>query len=120
MDLYHCEIGFPRGARTPVGTFALAYTQHAFKAALTDKYTDVIDLPDRLVTRYARVIEIGMEGAKVSKIVYRIAYDDTFDLCLAVVPGVPMVVKTVWLQKADDHHKTLNRGKYCVPEPAMH
>jgi hypothetical protein len=112
--LYHTSIGFPSTFRAPVGEFALAYTHHALRAALNDRY-GLIDLPASLRVSAARIIEIGHDNYRTSKILYRLAYSDDLDLCIVVVPGVPMVVKTVWLQAKGDAHNTLDASRYATP-----
>jgi hypothetical protein len=118
QNLFHAAIGFPSTFRAHVGEFSLSYTKHAFHAALNDKYLapgEVINLPHRLVVSTCAIIEIEHSNYRTSKILYRAPYDSHFDLCIAVIPGVPMVVKTVWLQAKSDSHKTLDRTRYSVP-----
>jgi hypothetical protein len=104
--LYHCELGFPT-IPMPSGIMALTYSQHARSAAADDQ----ISLPQFLDPLYAKLIEVEIEGRKVIKCLYRVKYNRTHDLCLAVKPDG--FVKTVWTNRVNDTHKTLNRERYA-------
>lgn len=111
--LYHFEIGFPRNLNVRFGTLRLRYSHHARQAALNDRYGD-IDLPEALNTNTAKVIEVEVIGDRVEKVLYRVSYNDDFDLLVAVMPR-DSFVKTVWLNRRNDGHKTLNAAKYNRP-----
>lgn len=110
--LYHFEIGFPKGLNTKFGVLELNYTRHALNAANNDRYGRV-NLPRKINTDNAKTIEVEVTDNYVTKIVYRIHYNDRYDLC--VVVGVECRVYTVWMNERNDGHRTLNRTKYDKP-----
>jgi hypothetical protein len=115
MKKYHADLGIPASANTNYGQMLLDYSQHALSAAQDDRYGNIINLPRSLDTSNAQVIEVETDGRKVTKVLYRIPYSDEFDLMLAVIPD-RRFVKTVWLNRNDDKHETLQDWKYDIPE----
>lgn len=113
--LYHADLGIPQNAKTQHGQFLLDYSPHALNAAADDRYGNIVNLPKSLDTSKAQVIEVEMEGSKTTKVVYRIPYNEEYDLVMAVIPD-RRFVKTVWLNKNSDLHNTLDTSKYDVPE----
>ncbi|QGH79527.1 hypothetical protein SEA_LIMPID_226 [Streptomyces phage Limpid] len=112
--LYHTEIGLPEGFRKPTERVRIRYGSHARMEAMKDRY-GLIRLPNFLTLRRMRVIEVGMTNGKVSKILFRGRLDDTRDLCIVLIPGVdnkPWFCKTVWVNKNDDKHETLDTTRY--------
>jgi hypothetical protein len=113
--LYHADLGFPENAKTQHGKMLLDYSPHALSAALDDRYGNILNLPKSLDTTNAQVIEVEMDGPKTTKVVYRIPYNEEYDLVLVLIPD-KRYVKTVWLNKNSDLHNTLDTSKYDVPE----
>lgn len=111
MTLYHTDIGLPERARGLQFAALLSYTQHARQAARDDRYGP-IDLPQVFDSRNATLIEVGLVGEEVTKAVYRQPYDRQHDLCLVLNLKANKVI-TVWLNRNDDHHRTLDEGKYA-------
>lgn len=111
MDLYHSDIRLPDGFRTPVSTVAVKYSRHAERAAQNDRYGK-IDLPTSLDLSTGKVIEVGVEGGKVVKVLFRFPYTRRCDLCIVLCPGRPAFCKTVWLNERTDKHVSLDRSKY--------
>lgn len=117
MSLYHVDVFMPEVVKTqlPRGLFPLVYSDHAMRAARSDRYSySKITLPDYIETHSAdcQLIEAEYDNGKIIKAVYRIPYSDFRDLCIAVtLPD--FVVKTVWLCAATDNHSTLKRFKYA-------
>lgn len=115
MDLYHYTLGFPPKFNPNVGTVRLEYSGHARVAAQTDRY-GAVNLPGNLKTGSALCIELGLDGGTVQKLVYRVSYNSTLDLCLVVAPRQGhFKVVTVWLNLKADNHSTLNATKYVNP-----
>jgi len=110
---YHAELGIPEGLQTQFGSMLLDYSPHAMQAARDDRY-GTIDLPRVLDTSKAQVIEVESDGRKARKVLYRVQYNGEFDLLLAVDPD-RRYVKTVWLNRNDDVHGTLDPSKYDIP-----
>ena len=113
--LYHADLGIPQNAQTQHGQMLLDYSPHALDAALDDRYGNIVNLPKSLDTSKAQVIEVEMQGAKTTKVVYRIPYNEEYDLVMVLVPD-RRFVKTVWLNKNSDLHNTLDVSKYDIPD----
>lgn len=107
---YHFEVGIPAHLKTKWGVIPLTYSQHAKREARGDRYLP-IRLPAKLDTNAAKVIEVETEGDVVTKVLYRVPYDTEHDLVLAVMPR-QRFVRTVWLNRKSDTHKTLKREEY--------
>jgi hypothetical protein len=112
---YHSDLGIPDYAKTNFGHMLLDYSQHALQAAQSDRYDNKINLPRALDTSKAQVIEVETDGKKTTKVLYRIPYSDEFDLMIAIMPD-RRFVKTVWLNRTDDQHETLQDWKYDIPD----
>lgn len=116
--LYHYQIGFPNGLERLRGIFTLSFSNHALRAAADDRYGR-IQLPRVLNTDTALLVEAeATPRGKLVKAVYRVRYDDVNDLVLVVnrsERGPGLFVRTVWLNRRVDAHKTLDRRKYAQP-----
>ena len=118
MALFHKDIGFPANLNLPKGVIDLRYSPHAQSAAKDDRYTKLgpINLPAAIDVNEATVIEVEMEGAKVTKILYRAKLDALRDICIPVIPRFGhLFAKTVWVNLSSDKHRTLDRTKYSNP-----
>ncbi|QOI67595.1 hypothetical protein SEA_BEUFFERT_227 [Streptomyces phage Beuffert] len=114
--LYHFEIGLPEDFQKPEQRVRINYGRHARKEAFQDRYGR-IQLPNFITLANFQVIEVGMVNGQVSKILFRGKLDDMRDLCIVLIPRVdnqPWFCKTVWVNKNDDKHKTLNRDRYVL------
>ena len=108
--LYHRELGLPLPESSfRLGTVGLTYSAHAKEAATTDRYGH-ISLPDTLNTNLAALIEVEVFGGRITKLVYRTAYNREYDLVIVIALGGR--VKTVWLNSKRDTHSTLDYSKY--------
>jgi hypothetical protein len=118
LALYHREKGFPPHFQPPLGTFRLRYGGHALRAAREDRYGDLSNLlPQALDVSKARLIEVetGPRGT-AEKLVYRLPATKLVDLVLVVnVDKSPWGVRTVWGNRRDDTHRTLDLSRYCTP-----
>ena len=115
--LYHKDIGFPSNLRMPPNfnpIVRLSYSGHA-QAEANDKYGQ-LSLPKVIDTRKGDIVEIGVTGLTVTKIVIRMHYDDVKDIVIVFLPDSGRV-KTVWANLKSDKHKTLDRSKYSDPRP---
>jgi hypothetical protein len=115
--LYHYQLGIPAHVRNnlPCGRYRLAYTDHAKRAARSDRYGPFDMLPSHVNTERAWVIEVeaGEDGV-ATKVLYRVALSSRLHICLAVRPqGREFVVKTVWGQEVGDDHSTLRKERYA-------
>lgn len=113
MDLYHSDIRLPEGFRLPARVVTLKWTRHAESARHNDRYGEIPSIP-LVDLAQCRVIEVGMEGRKVRKVVVRTALDADNDIIFVLIPAGldPWVVKTVWINRWDDTHRTLDHSKY--------
>lgn len=102
-------------------TLRLRYSSHAINAAQDDRY-GVIDLnriPNPLRIDQGDIIEVERDDRSggVVKVLIRKTYDTVRDVILAVAgSGVPGegVVKTVWFNRKDDTHRTLDPSRYAT------
>jgi hypothetical protein len=112
MDLYHADIRLPDGFRLPAAIVNLYWTRHADRARRDDRYGEIPALPV-LDLRACNVIEVGITGRKVEKVVVRTPFDTICDLVLVLIPANgAWTVKTVWFNECNDTHKTLDRSRY--------
>lgn len=110
--LYHRDIGFPKLPMRPT-LVTLQYGSHARREALEDRYGD-IKLPRQVLLKRETLVEIEMTGRSVTKLVTRHHYDELHDLVIVLVPQNNFV-KTVWLNRKNDDHQTLDRTQYDRP-----
>lgn len=116
--LFHFELQFPTNAKLHFGTIDLVYTNHAKRACKTDRY-GTIQPPKQLNTDNAKVIEAEIirstdNTLQTKKVLYRVPYKGSNDLCIVLIPETK-IVKTVWINKTTDSHLTLDRQKYNSP-----
>jgi hypothetical protein len=113
MELYHADIRLPHGFRLPNRVVSLKWTNHATSARKDDRY-GFIPAPTALNLGECRVIEVGVQGRRVAKVVVRVELDDDNDLVFVLIPGNVWTVKTVWINERNDSHKTLDRSRYVA------
>lgn len=117
MALYHRDIGFPADLKTPNGAFLVNYSDHARRAAADDRFGS-ISLPaaiDFRPGRGAELIEVETDPAGlIVKAVWRVRHDAENDIVMVILMRQKLV-KTVWLNRADDLHTTLDESKYDRP-----
>lgn len=108
---YNIAVGIPETVTEQLpkeGAFPLWYTNHAIEASKDDRYARIV-LPSKLYAKFAKAVEVETNGDKVYKTVYRIPYNEKYDLVMVVL--IPEFrVKTVWLNRKDDLHDTLKWG----------
>jgi hypothetical protein len=116
--LFHFELQFPTEAKLHFGTMDLVYTKHARRACKTDRYGTIYP-PKKLNTDNAKVIEAEIvrtpdNTLQTKKVLYRVPYKGTNDLCIVLIPDTK-TVKTVWLNEVSDVHTTLKTNRYNTP-----
>ena len=111
MALYHKDVFLPAAARALRFAVMLRYSAHARQAAKTDRYGD-ISLPHVFNSDDAELIEVEVENSKVRKMVYRQPYNRENDLVIVMNPDG--LVRTVWLNRNNDAHHTLDTTKYAT------
>ena len=133
--LYHQALGFPAGLLDTVcKSFdcSVSVDSHARRALVDDRYLSeaVADgreehpgrfnapdlLPKSLTVDKGQVIELEVVGGKVVKAVVRQPATKGFDIVLAFIPEALCArIKTLWLNRKSDQHKTLNAAAYRKP-----
>lgn len=112
MELYHADIRLPDGFRLPNQVVNLYWTRHASRARLNDRYGEIPQIPV-IDLGQCNVVEVAIEGRKVCKVVVRTPFDTFNDLVLVLIPDRgAWTVKTVWFNRANDSHATLDRSRY--------
>src|SRR5579872_2594321 len=94
-------------------SFDLVWGLHAVSESLSDKYGKIMQFT-KLKTTIHNIVELSLnEVLEVSKLLVRVRYSGTHDVCYVVIPeGNKAFVKTCWLCRKDDTHKTLDRSQY--------
>jgi hypothetical protein len=113
--LFHKDVYAPTRLFKSPGALSLHYTRHALAAAHDDRYGDLTGhLSSKLFVASSEIVEVEctMTG-RILKRVIRHQVTERLDLVWVVMADG--VVKTVWGNLHDDHHKTLNRGRYVQP-----
>lgn len=111
--LWHKDIRFPSFYTAPTHRAKLEWSRHALLAGMEDRY-GIIPVFKTLPLGQFETIEVETSGQDVVKILVRGHFDSTRDVVFALKPKRDggMFVKTVWFQKRNDLHKTLDRSKY--------
>lgn len=109
--LWHRDVRLPPKFVAPQGKVELTYSDHAILACGNDKNGAIRQFKTLNLARFD-VVEVGTCDGEVDKIVVRGAYNDRYDVVLALIPGDVFTVKTVWLNSKFDSHSTLDKGKY--------
>lgn len=120
--LYHKDVFMPRRVRESFlqltrnghGIQTLVASNHARNAAKNDRF-GVIDLPSQISFDTMEIIEIEHDGKKCLKAVIRENGQEK-NRVLVVCPIAlgQWLVKTVWINLADDNHRTLKRHMYVA------
>jgi len=112
MSLYHTNKGIPEAIlrKLPTQKFQVCYSYHAQEARLTDRYGEAPEM--KVIDPQAcKVIEVETIEGRIEKVVYRTSATNDLDICLAVLINKALV-KTVWMNRKNDTHKTLDLSKY--------
>lgn len=111
--LWHSSIRLPAGFVAPQQRVELSWTRHADSERTKDRYAEIPRFKGLTLKRFA-VVEVGTVNGQVSKIVFRGKLDDTNDVVIVLIPNgnKPWTVKTCWINKASDTHRTLDKSKY--------
>jgi hypothetical protein len=111
--LYHISVWMPTDVynKLPRGKFQLSYTQHAIENAQMRR----TPMPKEINTLHARAIEVETNDAgNIVKVLYRASLDTVNDAVIAAIPQQnKMIVKTIWKNRKDDQHKTLDTTRYA-------
>jgi len=113
--LYNKAVYLPK-LNIPDRDIPLEYTYHAKEAALTDRF-GIIILPESINLKNCDIIEIEIKNSDIVKMVVRTSYNEDYDITL-VISFTSGKVKTVWLNRKDDLHNTLNKSNYISEHEA--
>ncbi len=115
--LFHADVWMPSQLAPfmPKGSIKLNWSKHAIAALWNDRYAFGTEtVPLFVHTNEATPIEVEFDGKAVTKVLYRFRLDNTRDYCVVVIPQTG-VVKTCWINRVLDKHKTLDVSKYVQP-----
>lgn len=134
--LYHKDLGFPAQSLDQVlgKTFNIAMLagSHARRALVDDRYLsaavadgredmpgrfDATDLLPRSVTvDRGNLVHLEVVNGRVVQALVRVPATKKFDIVLALgLDGARTFLRTVWLNRKSDQHKTLNAAAYRTP-----
>lgn len=116
--LFHKEIGFPSWLSLPKGVFSVFYSDHARNAMKDDRNGKIRPETQVNIDPY-RIFEVETDhNNNVVKFLYRTRHDSKNDVIYAFCPFTQQAftVKTVWLNRRNDKHATLDSSKYDLPE----
>ena len=120
LKLYHKDVYLPDEVLNQIEKCRhfLTWSRHASKARFDDRYGTVPQLGSVALNR-VEFIEVQTNHDKVCKFVVRVPLDER-DIVMVLMPTHPyeLLVKTVWFNKKDDTHNTLDRSKYYPMQPA--
>lgn len=119
--LYHRQIGFPKNwidllpRNFSPFDVKLKYGSHAREEAFSDRYGS-IQLPQSLSFKEGgvKLFELEIKDGVVVKMGVRMHHDELNDIIVIFQPQDGFV-RTVWLNRKDDSHKTLDASKYRKP-----
>lgn len=97
---------------TSAGMYRCYYGNHAIDAAANDSYGD-IPLPPMMSFSANDIFEVDIHNGRIVKFLVRIPMGgvDVIFVLLHRGPG-KLFCKTVWINKQDDNHNTLDYSKY--------
>ncbi len=110
--LYHKDLGFPKNMKfRPVD--GLIPSSHALRERDSDRYGK-FDIPTSFDPATWTVIEIEVTNGALNKVVARKPIDEKRDIVMVFLP-LTRLIKTVWINEANDIHKTLDKSAYARP-----
>lgn len=115
--LYHRNLGLPAGAASLWdGVLDLQYSAHAQAESRGDRYGKLPLFPS-VEFEAGDVVEVQVEAGRPVKAVLRVPLDDSRDLVYVLSRPVSgrSFVRTVWCNRANDNHRTLDSSKYVKP-----
>ena len=114
--LYHKDIFMlPEIKNLPTQRWKLVLESHALEKIKheEDKFGVHIDIPETLIFSGEQIIEADIEYPVVKKVLIRYHLDEIHDICWVIMKvGNKRICKTMWVNKREDVHKTLDKTKY--------
>lgn len=118
--VFHRDVFMPEVISTALKGrwLTLSYGWHAQQEML-DKYCVINNPPNKIkVENPVEVTVEALAGKKqITKLVVRQKYNSELDIVLVIKPEFALgrgFVKTVWINKATDLHKTLDKSKFAT------
>lgn len=110
--LFHKDVFIPDFAKKPLHEGSLRYGTHARNVSSDGGQYRGIALPAVFIAKNATLIEVELNPVtgEVEKQVWRQPLNAEWDMCFPLLSDG--FVKTVWLNRRDDTHKTLNKAKF--------
>lgn len=113
--LYHRDVYIPEWMKEKIPlNIRVEFSKHSINELENDRKRyniKVINIHRNLNFSLDDIIEVEEENGEITKVVYRQNYNGLYDIVYAINMK-DFIVKTIWLQKSDDKHSTLQRGKY--------
>lgn len=114
VNLYHRSVYAPAPMFRSPGVVRLDITNHARKAAREDRYGDLSKyLRHNLDFDATDIVEVEVTDGVITKRTVRLPI--TTELVLVLVVSAEGRVITVWGNRMDDDHATLNTKKFVQP-----
>ena len=116
--LYHFELNWNEEIQKQIddalnSDLPLKFDAHAIDKKFSRKISTNGITKQKLKKGYC--FEAKVENDKVIKFVIRYGYNDIDDLCSVWIPkDICLYCKTIWLNKKDDKHITLDESKYVA------
>lgn len=118
MKLYHRDVYFPDILKNfPTTKLKIDYfSPHSLEEHTKEenKFGVRFLIPSEVEIASNNIIEVALEGNEVMKLVIRNTLTDELDLVLVICKDKRkgVVLKTLWLNKKEDTHKTLDKSVY--------
>lgn len=119
MTLYHKDIYMPKFLRnisfTEIKIDCISYHAYGEYIKEVDKFNIKFLIPATVEVNSNNIIEAEIFDGVVEKLVIRNYLTDLLDLVLVICKNnhKGVVLKTLWINKNDDTHKTLDKSKYA-------
>ena len=128
--LYHVVVGIPQDLVSLLPeSIKVGFTRHARKALPDDRYwraattqpncdvASILYKPVPVVR--SEIIELEVVNGRPVKVVLRRFFSNGFDAVLVIainsLQAATGTVKTIWLNRAIDQHRSLRQGNYRKP-----
>ena len=122
--LFHKEIFIPQDYLSKAEYFVKSFNKYPYVLSkhLQERYeldrshgydNGITKILDKLSSLDGYIFEIEVENNKVIKYCIRVKFDESQDICFAIMPRYKhSLIKTAWLNSNTDAHYTLDKSKY--------
>jgi hypothetical protein len=117
---YHRDIGFPTTIILPSSIRKLIFTDHAWEKGEDIPFYKWIHGTRKI--KPETIVELFTDDdVLVKQFVLRLDYDKSLDISIAVdMKGFTGIIKTMWLNRKKDTHRTLDKSIYDIPKINQH